>query len=257
MIFKKLQEDFYMSITRLFCGLSLGLAALVSAGFAESVAKISIVEGEASVLRAGAEEWRPARPNMPISLGDQLYTRKESFMEIQYSMGTVLRMNENTKIIMQMATSDSARTQNVLGNVWVNMKKLTKQGKTFDVSSPTAVASVRGTIFQMDALPDSATYVSVFDGKVAVGPSDSLKKKIEATKPAKQSGDITEVPGPEEVPGPYEVSLDAWKTIIAGQRISVRNDGKFSQEKFDMKKAGSTDAFVKKNQELDKKLMKE
>jgi hypothetical protein len=246
-----------MSIKGFMSAVLTGVAFVAVAASAESVAKISIVEGEASVLRAGAEEWRPARPNMPVSAGDQLYTRKESFMEIQYTMGTVLRMNENTKIVMQMANADTARTQNTIGNVWVNMKKLTKQGKSFDVSSPTAVASIRGTIFQMDALPDSATYVAVFDGKVAVGPSDSLKKKIEATKPPKQAGAITEVPGPEEVPGPYEVSLEAWKTIIAGQRITVRNDGKFSQEKFDMKKAGATDAFVKKNQELDKKMMKE
>jgi hypothetical protein len=221
----------------------------------EPLARITAINGDASILRTGAADWKPTRPNMSLALGDQIVTRAESFVEIRYAAGTVLRMNENTKIALQSASGDSIRTENMLGNVWVNMKKLTKKGKVFDVSTPTAVASVRGTVFKMDALPDSATYVSVFDGKVAVGPTDSLKKKIETTKSAKSSG-VTEVSGPTEVPGPFEVSLEAWKVIIAGQKISVRADGKFSQEKFDMKKADS-DAFVKKNQELDKKMMAE
>jgi hypothetical protein len=51
------------------------------------------------------------------------------------------------------------------------------------------------------------------------------------------------------------VSLEQWQTIVAGQKISVRNDGKYAQESFDMKAAAQA-KFVKKNQELDKELLK-
>jgi hypothetical protein len=90
---------------------------------------------------------------------------------------------------------------------------------------------------------------------VAVGPTDSLKKAIEKKKVIPPGGP-TEVPGPEEVPGPYEVTLQQWRSIVAGQQISVRADGTFAQKDFDMK-AAAEDAFVKKNQELDKKLKDE
>jgi hypothetical protein len=64
-----------------------------------------------------------------------------------------------------------------------------------------------------------------------------------------------EVPGPEEIPGPYEVTLEQWRMIVAGQMISVNKEGKFSEKKFDMDKA-SEDDFVKKNLEWDKELEK-
>jgi hypothetical protein len=43
---------------------------------------------------------------------------------------------------------------------------------------------------------------------------------------------------------------------VAGQKISVRKDGKFAREKMDMA-AVQKEKFVKKNQDLDKELMKE
>jgi hypothetical protein len=98
---------------------------------------------------------------------------------------------------------------------------------------------------------DSTASVSVYNGKVAVGPTDELKKKIEQAKPAARVDEPVEVPGPEEIPGPFEVPLEQWRDIVAGQKISIRTDGKFAQEKFDMK-AAAEEKFVKKNLEMDK-----
>jgi hypothetical protein len=168
------------------------------------------------------------------------------------------------------------RTKSGLGSVWVNMRKLIATGKQFEVATPTAVAAIRGTVFDFSYTPDSATYVNVFEGKVAVGPSDSLKKQLEQgkkqetkkqdtakqeekkqeTKKQEAKKEHVEVPGPEEIPGPYEVSLEQWLTIVAGQKISVRKDGKFAKEKMDMA-AAEKEKFVKKNLALDKELMKE
>ena len=79
----------------------------------------------------------------------------------------------------------------------------------------------------MQTAQDSSTAVRVFEGTVSVGPSDALKKAIKEKKVA-PPGEPTEVPGPEEVPGPYEVTLEQWRSIVAGQQISVRTDGKVS-----------------------------
>jgi len=220
-----------------------------------------MIEGEAAVMLAGgakqsSEQWRKARPNMPLRVGDQVYAREESFVEIRYKDGPVVRMNENSKLVLSSSNDTAIKVANPLGDVWVNMKKMA--GKhDFELASPTAVAAIRGTVFQMQTAKDSSTSVRVYDGTVDVGPAAGLKKQIEQQK--KQSpppGEPTEVPGPEEVPGPYEVPLEQWLSIVAGQMISVRSDGKFAQEQFDMEEA-SADAFVKKNRELDAKVSRE
>ncbi|HUI93251.1 MAG TPA: FecR family protein [Chitinivibrionales bacterium] len=228
---------------------------------AESVAKITSFEGNVSILKKGAADWRDAKPGSALEVGDQVYTREESFAEIRYAIGTVLRMDEKTKVTIEESSEKTIRTKSGLGSVWVNMRKLISSGKQFEVATPTAVAAIRGTVFDFSYTPDSATYVNVFEGKVAVGPSDSLKKQLDQEKKKEQKKETVkkehiEVPGPEEIPGPYEVSLEQWLTIVAGQKISVRKDGKFAREKMDMA-AVQKEKFVKKNLELDKELMKE
>jgi hypothetical protein len=233
------------------------VCAIVFSVSAENVAKITTFEGNVSVLKKGAADWRDAKPGSPLEVGDQVYTREESFAEIRYSIGTVLRMDEKSKVTIEESSEKTVRTKSAIGSVWVNMRKLVSTGKQFEVSTPTAVAAIRGTVFDFSYTPDSATYVNVFEGKVAVGPSDSLKKQLEKEKkkPAVKKEHV-EVPGPEEIPGPYEVSLDQWLSIVAGQKISVRKDGKFAKEKMDMA-AVEKEKFVKKNLDLDKELMKE
>lgn len=219
--------------------------------YAGNIAKIKRIEGKVSVLKKSAQNWRTARINMPLSEGDAVYSRKESFAEIVYSSGAILRMDEDSKILIKEVTEKKSKTATPLGNIWANMRKLISSKKEFELESPTATAAIRGTVFQMKTSKDSSTDVSVYEGRVAVGPG----KKKEEKKPSEPKGRY-EVPGPEEIPGPYEVSLEQWRTIVAGQMISINKEGKFSETKFDLKKA-SEDYFVKKNLKLDKEVEKE
>jgi hypothetical protein len=233
------------------------ICAALSLARADGVAKVTTFEGVVQIMKNGASEWRNAKPGTTLEIGDQVFTHEESFAEIRYAIGTVLRMDEKTKVTIEASSEKTIKTKSAIGNVWVNMRKLVATGREFQVSTPTAVAAIRGTVFDMSSVPDSASYVAVFEGKVAVGPSEDLKKKLEQEKKkATKVGKPVEVPGPEEIPGPYEVSLEQWRTIVAGQRIAVRTDGKFAQEKIDMQ-AAEKEKFVKKNLAMDKELMKE
>jgi hypothetical protein len=236
---------------------AMALCSLVFLVNADMVAKITTFEGTVQVMKMGSTDWKNARPGMPLEVGDQIFTQGESFAEIRYVIGTVLRMDEKTKITLESSSEKTVKSKSAIGTVWINMRKLVSTGKEFQVSTPTAVAAIRGTVFDMSYTPDSASYVAVFEGKVAVGPSDDLKKQLEQEK--KKSAKVeepAEVGGPEEIPGPFEVPLDQWRTIVAGQKISIRKDGKFAQEKIDMQ-AAAKEKFLKKNMELDKELMKE
>jgi hypothetical protein len=220
---------------------------------AASEAKITRIEGEAQVLKKGKIDgtmsWKPARLNMPLAVDDQLKSGSESLVEITYSQGAVMRLAENTTCSIKKMGDAAVSTSVPKGNVWVNMKKLASAGRDFELTTPTAVAAIRGTVFQMQSLADSSADVAVFDGKVAVGLSDDGKKRAHVSDKISSEAPH-EVPGPVEVPGPYEVTLEQWKTIVAGQRISIRSNGTYATESFDLKKQ-FFDAFVKKNRALD------
>ena len=214
---------------------------------AQPEAKITRIEGSAQVVKSGSSSWRAARLNMPLQVNDQLKSGSESLIEITYRHGAIMRLAENTTFSIRKSGAGEVSTSIPKGNVWVNMKKITSSARDFDVLTPTAVAAIRGTIFQMMSLPDSSADVAVFDGKVAVGLSDDGKKR--AHLPEKPLEAPHEVPGPTEVPGPYEVTLDQWRTIVAGQRISIRANGTFATTEFDLNK--QLDAFIEKNRALD------
>jgi hypothetical protein len=233
------------------------LIAIICSWYAVSAApeaKITRIEGEAQVWKKGAgapngaPSWKPARLNMPLVVDDQLKSGSESLVEITYSQGAVMRLAENTTCSIKKMGDAAVSTSVPKGNVWVNMKKLASAGRDFELTTPTAVAAIRGTVFQMRSLADSSADVAVFDGKVAVGLSDDGKKRAHVSDNSSEAPH--EVPGPTEVPGPYEVTLEQWQTIVAGQRISIRSNGTYATESFDLKKQ-FIDAFVKKNRALD------
>ncbi len=109
----------------------------------------------------------------------------------------------------------------------MNMKKLVAH-REFDVATPTAVAAIRGTIYAMRAGDDKSVDLSVYDGKVDIGPSDKLKKELSNTGEKKRPGKgPEETSGPREIEGPREVTLEQWLTIVAGTKIKIAPGGAF------------------------------
>jgi hypothetical protein len=199
--------------------------------------------------------WKPARPAMKIFSKDQIRTELESFAEIKWSSGGVLRLAEKSLMVIEeppLPGTPPSAAKVLQGRVWANMKAITSTGKKFDLASPCAVAGIRGTIFRVDVGADSATDVSVYEGKVAVGPASFLANGMEKTA---DTANRHEIEGPQEVEGPHEVTLEKWVEIVAGQRIRVETTGAFKTWDFD-KKQDSLDTWVKYNREKDQALQK-
>jgi hypothetical protein len=214
-------------------------------------ARIQLIQGSANVYRAASAKIVAARVGMPVGVGDTLRSQEESFVEVLFDNGEVIRLDENSVLAIDRLDSQNAESSLPVGRVWVNMKKIVSH-RSFDVSTPTAVAAIRGTIYNMRAGEDQSVDVSVYDGKVAVGPSAGLKKKLQSTpsdKPA--GGEPVEVPGPTEIQGPHEVTLEQWQTIVAGMRIKIAPHGAFSTSKLEKIEK---DTFISKNISLDRNL---
>lgn len=224
------------------------LACLSLCAEGGKLGKVSFFMGAAKIRAAAKEEWKPVKMNGPIFEGDRIQTAKAEVVEIQVADGSLLRIAEESDVAIECPNPKVVAANVKNGKIWANIKKLSKRSYNFEVTSGTATAAIRGTVVRMDNSPaDSLTKVLVYDGKVDVGPGADLA----ATQPAKQPGERKEVSGPMEIPGPFEVSLMDWVSIVKGQQINVRPDGKYHKFKFDQTQ-DAQDSWVKFNQERDK-----
>jgi hypothetical protein len=127
----------------------------------------------------------------------------------------------------------------LLSRVWLKVKKRDGKPSNYEVSTPTAVAGVRGTVLRVDVEKDKddndVTLVKVYTGKV----------------------DVTRPKGPRvEVPGPDEVSKDTWEKIViemmGKEQIRIGKAGPLGKvTKFDPDEEKKTDEWARWNQERD------
>ena len=218
---------------------------------AETFGVISNIIGKARVYSVKRKTWRAARIRQKLYTNDKVNTAEESIVEIQCTNKGVVRISDNS--IIKLSSDIVSKRQSVKifkGKIWANMKKIVSTHNKFSIQTPTATAAIRGTVFRANTAKDSSTDVLVYHGKVDVGPSNSLKNKIESQKKADSP---VEVGGPMEVAGPTEVSLETWVSIVAGQQISIQHNGQYRKFKFDQKQDAQKQ-WVKFNQEQDELL---
>ncbi|MBN1600524.1 MAG: FecR domain-containing protein [Chitinispirillaceae bacterium] len=215
----------------------------------KGIAAIQLIQGSAGLKKSTSDKELPARAGMTLRAGDTIQTHTESLVEIKFDNGEIVRLDENTVFCLDMNSSQKTASSLPAGRVWVNMKKLVKH-REFDVATPTAIAAIRGTIYAMRAGDDQSVDMSVYDGKVDIGPSDKLKKELSVTRGNTIPGNgPAEMEGPTEIEGPREVTLEQWLTIVAGTNIKIAPGGAFVTSKIEKIE---TDTFVSKNLSFDR-----
>ncbi len=218
----------------------------LSATASENIGKVSFFVGKAKIKSSDSTEWKEIKLNERVSGGSELKTERSERVEITLRDGSLIRIAEESEITLSAPSAKIIAPSIKKGKIWANVKKLGQRNYDFEVTSGTATAAIRGTVFRMDET-DSSTSVAVYDGKVAVGPGTALKETLGITG---KIAERKEISGPVEIPGPFEVSLMDWVTIAKGQRISIMRNGKYAQSKIDSKKDNEDD-WVKFNMRRD------
>ena len=138
-----------------------------------------------------------------VEVGDLIKTESDSFVEIQFADFGIIRIQENTELIVQnMHLQDEQSKVNMKlnkGKMLAKVSKLSK-GEEFEVRTSTALAGVRGTEFMVkqEAGSDTASF-AVKEGKVSVIPLevadeiDRIKGELK-TEVAKELLEELEVP---------------------------------------------------------------
>jgi len=189
--------------------------------------RITFLVGSAEVHRA--RHSLPVRVSMNLQQGDSLLVAAQSRVELRYPDNTVLRLDENSRLVLTAAAKKPEPTL-LTGKAWANVTKVGKGGQGFGLKTPTAVAAVRGTVFRMSE-DDSGANVKLYEGKVDVG------------HPPKDG----------EVEGPSEVSLTQWVHLLRGEEVVCHKQGAWNSQRFDVA-ADLKDSWVRFNTERDKAL---
>ncbi len=143
----------------------IGLTAIQS-NAKTPLGSISSIVGGALVKHEGDTSWVKAGMRMRIFENDAVAVKEESRCEITMAGDKIVRCGEKTTVMISGNNESQMKIKTVAGAVWINIKHLVKD-RSFDVSTPTAVAAIRGTVFEVQCNANASNYL-VFKGIVAV-----------------------------------------------------------------------------------------
>ncbi len=146
--------------------LIVSLAALPGRG--EEAGTIRMVLGVVTIESGGAS--RAAAVNDRLAGGETIMTGPNSMADVLMGERGYIRIREKSRVKIASLKKEAQESDLELsmGGVMIFLSKLARKG-AYEVKSPTQVAAVRGTIFQMSG-EDDGSRVDVLSGTVAVNP---------------------------------------------------------------------------------------
>jgi len=138
--------------------------------------RIEDIKGKAEIKRAGSPRFVSAVKNMTVEPGDEIRTAAGSKVVVTLEKTAVNGIGENTQWTLGTleVNPENSATQVEInvpqGKLWSEVGKLKTKDSSFQVTTPTAVTGVRGTVFLVEVQKETAeTNVAVVSGQVAVG----------------------------------------------------------------------------------------
>jgi hypothetical protein len=152
--------------------------------------KVSIVIGEVTIARQTAPgQSVQARIGLAVSEGDTVKTAPESRIEIVFDSNYVVRCDEKTVLFIKLSNLSASRLHSPIGKLWLNVKHLA-QREGISVSSPTAVAAIRGTVFSVTSDSNVVKY-AVYRGAISVTPADTVGLHHDTTLAVETGKELT------------------------------------------------------------------
>lgn len=141
--------------------------ALSAAAYADPVT-VKSFRPPVEVQRAVAPgKWYPARVGLALSAGDLLRTGARGQVELRMTDGSKMVLSAGSQMKIQESSKNRVFGLD-FGRVRSYIKRLKGDAK-FEVKTPLAAASVRGTVFEVGYDPESRQgYLDVLEGTVAL-----------------------------------------------------------------------------------------
>ena len=153
---KRLTRYFLMFSFILSCALAFAEAPQL----VELDARLEIVAGQVRLTRVGSTKTDVINSSINLCAGDLLETLRESRAVLKYADGTEMRIQPRTLVEVQPMSIRVFK-----GKTWY---RFVKRGSEFRIETPTLVAGIRGTEFEVAVTSRQKSFVMVLEGAVAV-----------------------------------------------------------------------------------------
>ncbi|HXZ91985.1 MAG TPA: DUF6600 domain-containing protein [Burkholderiales bacterium] len=172
--------------------------------------RISLLDGQASFWRAGAEDWAPAVLNTPLASGDSLYTGPETTAEVQVGPQAYLRLRDGTEVQLSDIESDYLQIRLTGGEASLDVREMAP-GQAIEVNTPNAAFTVeRSGYYRLSVDEDSTRMVTRRGGTAEVTPAGQGATRIEPGEELVVSGTDEATLQGYAAPRPDE--WDRWNT---------------------------------------------
>ncbi len=152
------------------CLVSL-LAMCSGVAFGQDACQFKLDRGQASIQREGATDWTAVGPDpVAVRIGDRIKTEAETRGNLVYPDDSTFRVKSNTVLTLQ-----NQAVQLQVGETWFNVQK---QGRNFQVVTPSSVCGVLGTSFDVTVGRSGDTRVRVFEGSVSVRNHNDARRRL-------------------------------------------------------------------------------
>ncbi|MDX1588881.1 MAG: FecR family protein [Oleiphilaceae bacterium] len=137
-------------------------------------ARVTSARGDALVRRHLQATMEPLSGGMLLNVGDSLRTGRHGQVKLTLADGSTLRIDSNSTLTLnrltQFGRTGMADTRMRLdrGRIKTRIKPVEDSRSRFEVETPSAVATIRGTVFEMQ-VDESGTRLAVTEGQVLFG----------------------------------------------------------------------------------------
>lgn len=143
----------------------------------DSGARLSNISGQVEIAcPPDLEAWDVMKMGRVIYVDCHLKTGEDSTAEVSFSDMTTLKMKPETELVINTPPQKDSKLKLLAGNIWVNVKKMIKDG-TMEVHGSQAVAGIKGTTFELEET-GGVTTLKVTEGTVAYKSLSSGEEKM-------------------------------------------------------------------------------
>ena len=142
------------------------------AGVRQTVARVAYVSGNVAFSRGDdPDHWQDVLINVPLTLGDRLWTEKGARVELQVA-GARLFVAPETQLSILDLRDDVAQLSLSVGTAALRLRHL-EEGETIELDTPNAAVTIRAPgLYRIHVDEDGDTRIDVSEGSAvaAVGP---------------------------------------------------------------------------------------
>jgi len=200
--------------------------------------EITYIKGKVQVQVAPSKEWKPAAVGMKIKIGDSIQTARGSKADLVLDDDTLrknfIRVEQNTLVVINSTVPGEINRFDVSqGRIYANIENA-KSGITYEVSSPSSVAGVRGTGWSNDVQRDRDE-VACYEREIYLKTFDQNNKLI---------SEVT-------IPEGFKTSVDRFEQAGPMIELTTAEKGRWTETKTDvMERMGGQEGTEKATEKI-------